>query len=100
MGTFFATGRCIREMFGADCNVFAPCEQHRTIFVDQVISILKLIVDRVSNAKALLIKVNISKNLQLLALFIHRGQQRASELWIKARFCALINNLLEKCEKQ
>src|SRR6266481_9031701 len=100
MGTFFATGSRIREVFGADGNVFAPREQHRTIFVDQVISILKLIVDRVGDAKALLIKVDIGKNLQPLALFIHWGQQWASELWIKACFCALIDNLLEKHEKQ
>lgn len=86
-------------MFGADGDVFSAREQYRAVFVDQVISILKLIVERVGDAEALLIKVDIGENLQPLALFVHRGQQRASELRIKARFCALIDNLLEKREK-
>lgn len=83
-------------MFGEDGEFLERREQDMIVFVDQVISILKLTLDRVGDAEELLIKVDLGENLHALARFIHQGEPNTSERRIKARFCALIDNLLEK----
>ena len=55
-------------------------------------------MDRISDADAILIKVDIGENLYSLARFMHHGHQRTFELRIKARFCALVDIVLQKRE--
>ncbi|KAF8592239.1 hypothetical protein K439DRAFT_1626245 [Ramaria rubella] len=88
----------IREVLESPGDVFTSPQQYKTLFVDQVISILKLTMDRTSDADTILIKADIGEDLQLLAGYIHQSQQRASELRMKSRFCALIDIILEKRE--
>ena len=92
--------RRIRETFGStgDSLGLISAEQHKTIFADQVTSVLKLIMDRISDADAILIKIDIGEILYSLARFLHHGRQMAFELRIKARFCALVDIVLQKRE--
>jgi hypothetical protein len=91
--------RRIRETLGSTDDRPTPPEQHKkALFADQAISILKLIVDRIGDTDAILIKVDIGENLYSLARFIHQSPKRASEFRIKARFCALIDIVLQKRE--
>jgi neurofibromin 1 len=73
-------------------------ENAKWTLVDQVILILRTIAERISSAEALQIKTDIGNMLSLLSKFLHQSQLRAPELRIKARFCSLLDLLLEKCD--
>lgn len=71
-------------------------EQYKTLFADQVISVLKLAMDRISDADATLLKFDIGETLGSLARFLHQGHQKTSDLRIKTRFCTLVEIILQK----
>jgi hypothetical protein len=90
------TNRRIREILGSTDDRLK--HQYKTLFTDQAVSVLKLIMERISDADAIQIQIDIGENLYLLARFLHQGHQRTSELRTKARFCALLDIVLQKRE--
>ncbi|KAF8524568.1 hypothetical protein BU17DRAFT_84597 [Hysterangium stoloniferum] len=71
-------------------------EHVKWTLIDQVILILRPIAERISSAEALLIKADIGSMLGLLSKALHQSQLRAAELRIKARFCSLLDLMLER----
>lgn len=92
----FLGNRRIREILGSADDRFKP--QYKTLFADQVVSVLKLIFERISDLDAIQIQFDIGENLYSLARFLHQGRQKTMELRTKARFCALVDIVLQKRE--
>ena len=74
-------------------------EHSISIFVDQTISVLKLVFDRLESAsEATHVAVDISHLLLQLARFLHDSSISSTTTRIKIRFCALCDSLFARAD--
>lgn len=66
------------------------------VFVDQVISVLKLVSERITAAESLAVTVDLGNVLVRLSKFINQPYERTFDVRIKTRFCAMLDTMFEK----
>ncbi|KAG8959528.1 Ras GTPase activating protein ira2 [Tulasnella sp. 419] len=72
-------------------------EEHIIIFIEQCISVFKLIFDRLQDANEVAhVNVDIGRLIQYLARYIHRSGNSISALRIKLKFAGLLDSLFMK----
>lgn len=65
-------------------------------FIDQVVSVLKLVLERITIAESATLPVDLGNMLAVLSRLLNRPFERNFDVRIKTRFCAILDIIREK----
>ncbi|KAI8078349.1 hypothetical protein BDF21DRAFT_43098 [Thamnidium elegans] len=87
----------LAKYFGPDGDPI--CSGRNTLFVEQAISVLKLVLDRMEGSPENLLTVDFSSLINQYAKYLNKLGSGQSALKIKIKFCQLTEVLMKKKEK-
>jgi neurofibromin 1 len=87
----------LSKYFGPDGDPI--CSASNTLFVEQAISVLKLILDRMEGSYENLLTVDFSGLIDQYAKYLNKLGNSQSALKIKIKFCQLVEVLMMKKDK-
>lgn len=87
----------LSKYFGPDGDPI--CNSRNTLFVEQAISILKLVLDRMEDSPENLLTVDFSSLINQYAKYLNKLGSGQSALKIKIKFCQLTEVLMSKKDK-
>jgi hypothetical protein len=87
----------LAKYFGPDGDPI--CSQRNTLFVEQAISVLKLVLDRMEASPENLLTVDFSSLINQYAKYLNKLGSGQSALKIKIKFCQLTEVLMMKKDK-
>ena len=87
----------LAKYFGPDGDPI--CNSRNTLFVEQAISVLKLVLDRMESSPENLLTVDFSSLINQYAKYLNKLGSGQSSLKIKIKFCQLTEVLMNKKDK-
>lgn len=87
------------KCFGTDNNNDPICGPRYTLFVEQAISVLKQVLDRLSDKSDNLFTVDVSTLINQYALYLNKLGTSQQALKIKIKMCQLVEVLMSKKDK-